>query len=260
MPVRTIVPKSPASLKPAKSVEEINNPYIQQAIQDLLDTLAAEQKRLDEIYPELGAGVGLASNQIDYPYQPTSETDDLPAEGYYPKDFPPPSMYVVSVRLVRAQREGCEEVPPTVYINARYEALDDEAIEQHAEGCLSITGIQGLNVPRQKIIQVYAQNSDGESISFEARGFIARVHQHEQDHGNGEEYLNHLKFSTEDLENIRQWVMEHRLGPTPEKGSTIIDNLMCTGDVVDYDVLLAWVDGEEERLQQDNTFDQIFTA
>jgi len=52
------------------------------------------------------------------------------------------------------------------------------------EGCLSIPGVQGP-VRRPDRIRVKAQDLDGAEIQIEAKGFLARVLQHEIDHLNG---------------------------------------------------------------------------
>lgn len=52
------------------------------------------------------------------------------------------------------------------------------------EGCLSIPGVYGI-VKRPKKITVKAMNLNGENVSFEADGLLARVIQHEVDHLDG---------------------------------------------------------------------------
>ena len=52
------------------------------------------------------------------------------------------------------------------------------------EGCLSCPQIFGL-VKRYKAIKVKALNQDGQPIKFKAKGFFARVIQHEMDHLDG---------------------------------------------------------------------------
>lgn len=241
MPIRKIVAKSAMSLQPAKTVTNFADKHVQQAAQDLLDTLAAEQKRLDAIYPNQGAGVGLASNQIAYP------------EPDYPKNFMPPNMYVISIRPQRAQAEQCDEVKPMVYINASYEAfLQSDKLKRYQEGCLSIAGIQGLSVPRHAAIKITAHDVDGQEIKCIAKGFVARVHQHEQDHCCGQEYLNHMDFSSDTLDEINFWIANHRNQPTPQKDDVIVKNLTCTGAAVDFDALQAWVDAAKDNLESES--------
>ena len=123
MPVQKIVSKSAESLKPTRTVTDVFDEKIQFAIQDLLDTMAAEQARLDALYPGKGKGVGLASNQIEYPAE------------RYGEDFQIPNIYVLSIRPPRAAEEGCESIPPSVFINTSMTPLSDKIYRP--EGCLS---------------------------------------------------------------------------------------------------------------------------
>jgi peptide deformylase len=52
------------------------------------------------------------------------------------------------------------------------------------EGCLSIPGVYGI-VKRPKKITVKAKNLNGEDVTFDADGLLARVIQHEVDHLDG---------------------------------------------------------------------------
>src|SRR5690606_26668439 len=52
------------------------------------------------------------------------------------------------------------------------------------EGCLSIPNLNG-EVKRAEHIVVSGQNSDGETFTIEASGYLARAFQHEIDHLNG---------------------------------------------------------------------------
>ncbi len=72
---------------------------------------------------------------------------------------------------------------PLALINPKitWKSLRQEIEE---EGCLSCPGIWGL-VKRSKIIYLKALNQEGNPISFRAKGFFARVIQHEIDHLDG---------------------------------------------------------------------------
>ncbi|MDY6862419.1 MAG: peptide deformylase [Thermodesulfobacteriota bacterium] len=52
------------------------------------------------------------------------------------------------------------------------------------EGCLSVPEVR-LEIPRYEVVKVTGLNLNGEEISFEAKGLLARVIQHEIDHLNG---------------------------------------------------------------------------
>ncbi len=71
----------------------------------------------------------------------------------------------------------------TVLINPEIEALGDETTVG-VEGCLSLPDMIGM-VPRYRHIRYKAQALDGSDFEREARGFHARVVQHECDHLDG---------------------------------------------------------------------------
>jgi peptide deformylase len=73
--------------------------------------------------------------------------------------------------------------PLTVLINPEIEVLA-EALESGWEGCLSVPGLRGL-VPRPAHIRYRGFGLDGQPVEREARGFHARVVQHECDHLDG---------------------------------------------------------------------------
>src|SRR3989338_8849005 len=64
------------------------------------------------------------------------------------------------------------------------------------EGCLSIPGVFGL-VKRSLTISVRARDLEGNKIHFKAKGFFARVIQHEVDHLNGVLFIDRAKQLTE---------------------------------------------------------------
>jgi peptide deformylase len=254
MTIRKILPKTEKSLKPTEIVSDFTNPYVLQAIQDLFDTLANQQKELDKTNPGMGAGVGLASNQIEYPYEPLSCSDPNPKIGFYPKDFIPPRIYIVSIRPERAKKESCEAVQASVYINASFEPLMDENISEykrslHEEACLSVTGIKGLSVRRYDKIRISAFDDKGKEFSFIAEGFTARVHQHEIDHGRGEDYLNQLQFSETELKIILEWITKNKLSVPLEVPTWIVpEKLQCVLQNPDFDALHTWSSHEVKKI------------
>ena len=60
------------------------------------------------------------------------------------------------------------------------------------EGCLSIPDIRG-RVPRAREIQVKAYDRTGRRVEIRARGFTARVIQHETDHLDGVLFFDRMK-------------------------------------------------------------------
>ena len=81
--------------------------------------------------------------------------------------------------------------PLTVLINPEIEVLSDEQ-ELGWEGCLSVPGLRGL-VPRATDIVYRAAALDGSRIERRARGFHARVVQHECDHLDGILYPQRMR-------------------------------------------------------------------
>jgi peptide deformylase len=75
------------------------------------------------------------------------------------------------------------EVPETVLINPEIAVLEDEA-EYGWEGCLSLPGLRG-RVPRYRRIRYSGFDQHGVPVEREAKGFHARVVQHECDHLEG---------------------------------------------------------------------------
>ncbi len=83
-------------------------------------------------------------------------------------------------RVRMEEGETATGVPSTVLINPKITPLSEE-MELGWEGCLSVPGLRGL-VPRHTHIRYEGLGLDGKPVSIEARGFHARVVQHECDH------------------------------------------------------------------------------
>jgi peptide deformylase len=65
-----------------------------------------------------------------------------------------------------------------------------EDVELGTEGCLSIPGYVGDNVPRALAVTVKARDPKGKEIRLKADGWWARILQHEIDHLNGILYID----------------------------------------------------------------------
>jgi peptide deformylase len=95
--------------------------------------------------------------------------------------------------------------PLTVLINPEIQVMDS-AREAGWEGCLSVPGLRGL-VERAAHIRYRGYDLDGKLVERTARGFHARVVQHECDHLDGILYpsrmgdLKNLIFESE----IKHW-------------------------------------------------------
>lgn len=146
----------PVLRDPAKRVEDPTRPEIRLILRDMIDTMIDAK------------GAGLAAPQI----------------------YEPLRMVIFEAPKQRAEAEagGAEPdlaayAPRTVLINPEIEILTEETA-QGWEGCLSVPGLRGL-VPRYTHLRYRGINEDGQAIEREARGFHARVVQHECDHLDG---------------------------------------------------------------------------
>jgi peptide deformylase len=141
---------------------EIKAPRLQQLIDDMLETMREYQ------------GVGLAAPQVHVGLR-------LFVAGFPPK---------------RRDEEEEEEdrdlqVPLMTLINPEIRPVGTAAAEDW-EGCLSIPDIRG-KVPRATTIEVQAYDRNGRRIEMEARGFTARVIQHETDHLDGVLFFDRMR-------------------------------------------------------------------
>jgi len=134
---------------------DIKSPRIQQLIDDMLETMNDYH------------GVGLAAPQVH--------------EGV--------RLFVAG--FAKGREDDDAHVPLMVLINPEITPLTDE-IDEDWEGCLSIPEIRG-KVPRAKEIEVKAYDRRGRRISIHARGFTARVIQHETDHLDGVLFFDRMR-------------------------------------------------------------------
>jgi peptide deformylase len=147
------------------SVEEIGSRRVQDLIERMRDTMRD------------APGVGLAAPQIGEPLQLAVVEDR--AEYLHGAD---PAWIV--------QRERAA-VPFCVLINPRLSVTADERVE-FFEGCLSVAGFTAL-VARARSVRVDCLNERAEPVVIEARGWHARILQHEIDHLNGHLYVDRME-------------------------------------------------------------------
>jgi peptide deformylase len=157
----------------AKALDKatVTSPAMQKLIDDMMDTMAEYH------------GVGLAAPQVH--------------EGV--------RLFVASLDMER----GEEPSPPIALINPEITAVGND-VREDWEGCLSIPDIRG-KVPRQYEIKVKALDRDGERVELRARGFSARVIQHETDHLDGVLFFDRMRaFDTLTFldEYSRYWAKE----------------------------------------------------
>lgn len=100
-------------------------------------------------------GVGLAANQVGQDLQ----------------------VFVIDAKL--AEENGA----PETYINPEITEFSKDVAEME-EGCLSIPNYW-QQIKRAKKIKMKALDENGKKIKIKARGFLARVLQHEYDHLQG---------------------------------------------------------------------------
>lgn len=93
--------------------------------------------------------------------------------------------------IVRSDFEDKEDQSFTVLINPEVVKFEGEITYDH-EGCLSVKDVYGL-VPRHSQVRVKALDVDGNEVRVKAKGFLARVLQHEIDHTNGILFIDHIK-------------------------------------------------------------------
>lgn len=87
------------------------------------------------------------------------------------------SIFVIDQKLAE------ENSVPDVFINPEITEYSKES-DEIEEGCLSIPDYW-VPIKRSKKIKIKAVDENGNKIKFKARGFLARVLQHETDHLNG---------------------------------------------------------------------------
>jgi peptide deformylase len=147
----------------------LRTPAIQKLIDDMMDTMSEYH------------GVGLAAPQVH--------------EGL--------RIFVASLDMER----GEEPTPPIAIVNPEITPVGSDMVDDW-EGCLSIPDIRG-KVPRHREIKVKALDRNGERIELRARGFSARVIQHETDHLDGILFFDRMRaFETLTFleEYSRYWV------------------------------------------------------
>jgi len=172
----------------------IKSPRVQQLIDDMLETMNEYQ------------GVGLAAPQVHVslrlfvagfaPHPPGEDEDEDDAEHDDGED------------------DEDSHVPQMVLINPEIAIVGHDTVDDW-EGCLSIPEIRG-RVTRARDIKVRAFDRNARRVEITARGFTARVIQHETDHLDGVLFLDRMEsFETLTfLEEFgRYWNVRHRTVP-----------------------------------------------
>lgn len=155
MSLRKIVTlPEPVLRRKAKTVTTFDK-NLQTTIDDMVETMRE------------APGVGLAAPQIGL-------SERLIVVEYYEKEEDE----------VKAEEAG-EEIPKKVWavLNPEIVKASEEKI-MGVEGCLSIPNLVG-EVERHLEIQVKGVNRHGKPMKIKAKGWLARIFQHEIDHLNG---------------------------------------------------------------------------
>jgi len=163
----------PVLATPARLVPDPKSPEIRRLVNDMVETMIDAN------------GAGLAAPQVHVPLAVVVfQAPDGRAD---------PGL---------ADTERFDHTAPlTVLINPEIEVLDP-GLEGGWEGCLSVPGLRGW-VERPAYIRYRGLGIEGEKIERVARGFHARVVQHECDHLDGRLYparmsdLSRLIFESE---------------------------------------------------------------
>lgn len=152
MAVREIVTlPHPILRRKARRVTDFG-PELQTLLDDMIETMRA------------APGVGLAANQVNVPLQV------IVVE--YPED------------------DEKEDSPPRLYavVNPVITRVSQETVIG-TEGCLSVPGVIG-EVERAAAITVKGQNRRGQPLTIKAKGWLARIFQHEIDHLQGVVFID----------------------------------------------------------------------
>ena len=100
------------------------------------------------------------------------------------------------------RRQQMEEIPLKVIINPVMTVVDSSEVTAR-ESCCSMAGYSAL-VPRAREVRLVGLNPAGQPVQWEARGWAARIAQHEQDHLAGKMFIDraHIESLECDYWNI----------------------------------------------------------
>lgn len=155
-----------------------NNEVLYQKCKPVVDIQSAEiQNIIAEMREKMqGNGIGLAANQIGYPYQIFMIEFDS-SNSRYPLDF--------------------ESVPYQVFINPKITKASKQRVS-FWHGCLSALGEKRGKLATYKEIEYEAYNQHGKRIIGKLDSIAAVIFQHEFNHLIGSVYVD---FDTEYMDN-----------------------------------------------------------
>lgn len=171
----------PVLRAPAAAVPagQVGGATLRKLVDDMIETMRAAE------------GVGLAAPQVGVPQQ-------------------------LFVYEAADADDPTESIPLRVVVNPMVEPQPGELVYDW-EGCLSIPDLRGL-VPRHPAVRVRGLDRDGRPLDYVARGFEARIVQHEFDHLNGVVFLDRMR----DLRSLGFYAEWERFlaGERAPRGST----------------------------------------
>lgn len=138
------------------AVSDIQNDTLQTLIDNMIDTMHSAN------------GIGIAAPQVDASLRVCIINKEA-----FPKHM----------------ELGGNRIDTDIALINPYWERTSKKSDVDVEGCLSIPGLQG-RVKRWKNITVSAYDRDGNELEFEAKGYLARVIQHEVDHLEGILYID----------------------------------------------------------------------
>lgn len=153
-------------------------------------------------------GVGLAAPQLD---QPLSI-----AAIYIPED-------------AASVRKEATPSPLHVMFNASFEPIEEQGMSEDFEACFSV-GELHAKVWRYNSIMVSYQDEDGRKYNHSAKGFYARVLQHEIDHLNGILFTDRLDENS--ITGSPMEMLHLRRSELPEDKRIIFDQLLAKKGII----------------------------
>jgi len=156
-------------------IVQAGEPVLREAARPLTtaEIASAEIQQLIELMRETmrdAPGVGLAAPQIGLPLQ-LAVIEDV------------------------AEIEATERAPVPFHVIANPRLTLGAEVVEFFEGCLSVEGFQAV-VPRAQAVKVEALDHQGKPITIDARGWYARILQHEIDHLAGTLYIDRMRSRT----------------------------------------------------------------
>ena len=150
-------------------------------VQDVIDFMIATLRD--------APGVGLAAPQVGEPLQIFIIEDK--------------ATYLETVPAELLTEQGRKPTNLRIFVNPKLEVIDSSTA-LYFEGCLSVEGHVAA-VARHKVVRISALDRHGKAVSYVARGWQARIVQHEYDHLQGELYID--KMHPKSFMSIKNFTM-----------------------------------------------------